>query len=107
MMGIIMVPFTLVFGGINPGVFNIGVEGVWCIVYLGIFCNVIPFTLWTFGLRYLPTTTSTIILLVEVLVAAVLAMILLQEFLTIMGMLGGSLIVVAIIVIGIDSKNRK
>lgn len=104
---VVMVPFTLIFGGINPGVFNIGVEGVWYIVYLGIFCNVIPFTLWTFGLRHLPTTTSTIILLTEVVVAAVLAMILLHEFLTIVGIFGGILIVLAIFLISFDSRNRK
>lgn len=104
---VIMLPFTFILGGFNPGVLNIGIAGVGFVIYLGIFCNVIPYILWTHGLKRLPATTSTLLLLMEVMVAAVLAMLILQEFLTIVGILGGGLIIIAIIVISYDAKNGR
>ena len=103
---VIMVPFTIIFGGINPGVLNFGFEGVPYIIYLGIFCNVIPFILWTYGLKRLPATSSSVILLIEVVIAAILAMLILQEYLTLISILGGCLIVIAIFIISYESKNN-
>jgi drug/metabolite transporter (DMT)-like permease len=102
-----MLPFTLLLGGFNSSTFDIGFEGWSYIIYLGIFCNVIPFSLWTFGLKYLTATGSTILLLIEVLVATVLAMILLNEFLTVIGLLGGAFIVVGIILINLNLKTKE
>jgi drug/metabolite transporter (DMT)-like permease len=103
---IIMFPFTIILGGISPGVLNIGLSGLGFVIYLGIFCNVIPYTLWTFGLKHLPTTSSSILLLTEVVVAAILAMIILGEFLTLIGLLGGVAIGAAIILISLDYKGE-
>ncbi len=102
-----MVPFTLTFGGVYPQIQNNGLQGVGYVLYLGIFCNVIPFILWTYGLKRLSPTVSTLMLLFEVFIAAILAMIILQEFLTYIGIFGGLIIVSAIILISIDSKNNK
>ena len=101
---VVMLPFVLIFGGINSSVVNIGLEGVMYIIYLGIFCNVVPYLLWTYGLKRIPATMSSMILVLEVVVAAVLAMIILREFLTIIGIVGGCLIVLAIMLISFDSK---
>jgi drug/metabolite transporter (DMT)-like permease len=104
---IIMVPFTIVLGGLRPEVLNIGLKGVGFIVYMGICCNVIPFILWTYGLRRLMPTVSTLMLLFEIFIAAVLAMLILNEFLTIIGIIGGFVIIAAIIIISLDSRNNK
>ncbi len=102
---VILIPFTILFGGLDPGVLNIGYSGLWFVIYIGIFCNVVPYLLWTFGLRYLHATASTLLLLTEVLVAAILAMLILDEFLTLFGIFGGILIVIAIIIINYKPKN--
>ena len=104
---ILMIPITLIFGGISLDVLSIGFEGAQFVIYLGIFCNVIPFLLWTYGLRRLPATASTLLLLAEVFVAAILAMLILGEFLTLIGLVGGGFIVLAIIIISFDSKNNR
>jgi drug/metabolite transporter (DMT)-like permease len=102
-----LVPVTLTFGGINSSIFNIGYYGFGYIIYLGLICNVFTFILWSFGLKYLSATASTILLLIEVLTAAVLAMLLLDEFLTTVGIFGGICIVVAAILINLNLKSWK
>ena len=104
---IILIPFTIILGGLNPSVLNIGFEGAGYVIYLGIFCNVIPYILWTSGLKRLPATESSIFLLTEVMVATILAILILHEFLTVIGVFGGGLIVIAIILIGYDAKKNK
>ena len=96
---VILIPFTVALGGLGPGVLDIGYEGTWIILYISIFCNILPFIIWMYALRYLSATASTLLLLTEVLVAAILAMIVLGEMLTAFGILGGALIVAAILTI--------
>jgi len=84
---IVMIPFTLILGGI--------------------FCNVIPFLLWTFGLKYLMPTVSTLMLLFEVFIASILAFLILHEGLGIIGVIGGFVIIIAIVIMGIESKKLK
>ena len=102
-----LVPISITLGGFDSSIFSFGLDGFGYIFYLGIFCNVIPFMLWTFGLKYLSATSSTILLLLEVLVATVLAMIILNEFLTMIGLLGGAFIILAIILINVRLKVNK
>jgi len=104
---IVMIPFTLILGGISSRVLNIGLEGAGAVVYLGIFCNVIPFLLWTFGLKYLMPTVSTLMLLFEVFIASILAFLILHEGLGIIGVIGGFVIIIAIVIMGIESKKLK
>jgi drug/metabolite transporter (DMT)-like permease len=104
---IIMVPFTIALGGVQLKVLDIGFKGVGFVLYLGIMCNVIPFILWTYGLKRLMPTVSTLMLLFEVFIAALLAMLILNEFLTIIGIMGGAIIIIAIIIISYDSKKNK
>lgn len=104
---IFMVPFTIVFGGLSLNVINIGFDGLWYVVYLSIFCNVIPFILWTIGLKRLMPTVSTLMLLFEVFIAALLAMLILNEYLTVFGIIGGCIIIFAIIIISYELKNKK
>jgi drug/metabolite transporter (DMT)-like permease len=101
---VIMIPFTIIFGGLDPGKISIGYSGLGFILYIGIFCNVIPYILWTSGLRKLQPTVSSLMLLFEVFIAAILAMLFLNEFLTLIGLMGGLFIVFAIIIISLDAK---
>ncbi len=101
---VVLLPFSILLGGLGNGLFQVSLNNMGYIVYLGIFCNVIPFMLWTHGLRYLTATGSTILLLVEVLVAAVLAIIILGEFLTIIGIVGSGFIFTAIILINLKTN---
>ena len=103
---VIMVPFTLVLGGVCPQKHTTNFESVGYIIYLGIFCNVIPFILWTYGLKRLMPTVSTLMLLFEVFIASILAILILGESLTYIGILGGFIIIAAIIMIGYDSKKK-
>ena len=100
-----MIPFTIFFGGLEIGKINIGFSGLGFILYIGIFCNVIPFVLWTSGLKRLQPTVSSLFMLFEVFIAAILAMLFLYESLTFVGLLGGLIIVFAIIIISMDTKN--
>jgi drug/metabolite transporter (DMT)-like permease len=104
---VVMIPFTLIFGGITPdrGILNFNSIGY--VLYLGLVCNVLTFVLWTYGLKYLSTIASSILLITEVLVAAILGMIILHDFLTVIGIVGGLIILIAIIIINYDSKNSK
>ena len=52
-------------------------------------------------------TASTILLLIEVLTAAVLAVFLLNEYLTVVGIFGGAFILLAVILINIKLIVRK
>jgi drug/metabolite transporter (DMT)-like permease len=103
---VVLLPFSIFLGGIGSGLFQVSFNNMGYIVYLGIFCNVIPFMLWTYGLKYLTATGSTILLLFEVLIAAILAMIILGEFLTIIGIIGGGFIFSAIILINLKTKRN-
>ncbi|MBD3348226.1 MAG: EamA family transporter [Candidatus Eisenbacteria bacterium] len=85
-------PAALLFA---PHAFPAGDASWWAILYTAVFCTVIPFMLWTSGLRYISATVSSVILLVEILYAVALAAVLLGERLTTGGIVGGGLIAVA------------
>jgi drug/metabolite transporter (DMT)-like permease len=67
------------------------------IAYTAIFCWVIPYYLWSEGLKYISAVNSTIILLAEVLVALAISSIFLNEMLTLISGIGAFLIISAII----------
>ncbi|MBN2566001.1 MAG: DMT family transporter [Candidatus Eisenbacteria bacterium] len=82
-------PIALVFGrGCLPGL----TPDWWTIAYTGAFCTVLPFFLWTSGLRFITATTSSVIMLVEVVFALALAAWLLGERLS-PGAIAGSLLI--------------
>jgi len=67
------------------------------VLYLGIFSVVIAFYLWHLGLKSLPAWVSSLVLLCEVMFAAVIAMLWLGERLGVAEAAGGLLIVVGIL----------
>jgi drug/metabolite transporter (DMT)-like permease len=72
--------------------------GAWiAIAYTAIFCWVIPYYLWSEGLKSISPVNSTIILLTEVLVALAVSSILLNDVLTLISGIGAFFIIAAVV----------
>jgi drug/metabolite transporter (DMT)-like permease len=85
----------LLFSTSSP--FQLPIDAWFAITYTAIFCWVIPYYLWSEGLKYISAVNSTIILLAEVLVALAISSIFLNETLTLISDIGAFLIIAAII----------
>ncbi len=68
----------------------------WTIPYTAVLCTVIPFFLWTWGLRQITATMSSVIMMSEIVFALVLAMMILGERLSIWGLAGSACILAAV-----------
>jgi drug/metabolite transporter (DMT)-like permease len=77
------------------------------IIYTAIVCWLLPYYLWIEGLKDLAASTSTILLLSEIVIAALLSIIVLEEPITIFSSIGSFLIVVAIVLVSLQSKAAK
>jgi drug/metabolite transporter (DMT)-like permease len=86
-------PIALVFG---RGAFPSLSPEWWTIPYTAVLCTVIPFFLWTWGLRQITATMSSVIMMSEIVFALVLAMIILGERLSLGGLMGSALILAAV-----------
>ncbi len=69
------------------------------ITYTAIFCWIIPYLLWSKGLKNISPVTSSVILLNEIIVAVAISTIILKESLTVVSGIGATLIIIAIIVV--------
>jgi len=98
-----ILPFTVLAG---PGFFNLTSWGWLAIVYTAIVCWVIPYYLWLEGLKHLSASTSTILLLSEIVVAVLLSIVILKEPITFFSTLGAFLILIAISIVSIQDKKR-
>lgn len=87
-------PLALVFGW---GHFPAPTPQWWSVPYTSVFCTIIPFFLWTWGLRFISATTSSVIMLSEVVFALALAYAILGERLAAPGLLGSAMIVLAVL----------
>lgn len=83
---------------------GISLEGWAGILYLGVVCTVLALFVYLAGLRRVGATTSSILLTAEVLFAIVLSVLFLSEQITAPLLLGGLLVLLAIILV---SWNRK
>ena len=88
-----LAPFLL-FSTSTP--FQLPIEAWLAIVYTAVFCWVIPYYLWSEGLKYISAVNSTVILLAEVLVALAISSIWLHDPLTLIQGVGAVLIIAAI-----------
>jgi drug/metabolite transporter (DMT)-like permease len=75
--------------------------------YLSIFATIIPFGLYFSGLRYLTSSSASIIAMLEPVVASISAYFLLSEKMTFVQILGGMLIIIAVIIINIYYMRRE
>jgi drug/metabolite transporter (DMT)-like permease len=72
-------------------------ESAWLAVfYTAIVCWVVPYYLWLEGLKHLSASTSTVLLLSEIVIAVLLSILVLKEPITIFSTIGAFLIVIAI-----------
>jgi len=69
------------------------------IFYTAIFCWVIPYYLWLKGLRHISATTSSVVLLTEIIVAVAIATLALGEVLTVISGVGALFIIIAILIV--------
>ncbi len=96
-----ILPFLVLSG---PGFFALS-EWAWAaIVYQAIVCWVLPYYLWLEGLKHLSASTSTVLLLSEVVIAVVAAVVLLQEPITLFSSIGALFIVAAIVLVSVKDK---
>lgn len=85
---------------------SVGVGGVGLALYSGIFCTTVAFMLYNVGLRSLGATTTSIILLVEMVFGLFFSFLLLGERPDLITIVGGSLILLAIVVISFKGIER-
>ena len=78
------------------------------IFWTAIVCWVIPYYLWLEGLKHLSASTSTVLLLSEIVMAVILSIVILKEPVTVFSSIGAILIVVAIALVSVqDKKGQK
>lgn len=77
----------------------------WLVIfYTAIVCWVLPYYLWVEGLKHLSASTSTILLLSEIVIAVILSILVLKEPVTLLSTIGAFLIVIAIALVSVNSK---
>jgi len=100
---VIALPVALVFG--RGGFPRPSVE-LWTVPYTAVFCSIAPFYLWTWGLKRITATTSSIVLLTEVVFALTLAAVLLGERLS-PAALAGSVLILAGVALASRDKGEE
>jgi len=79
---------------------------LWPVAYTAVLCTVIPFALWTWGMKFISATASSVILLVEVVFAMALAALILGERQPAGALWGGALIGIAVLLASLGSKEE-
>ncbi len=91
-----MVPFVFSSAGQIPA---LPAQAWLAIIYTAVVCWIIPYYLWIEGLKHITASTSTILLLTEILVATAISFLLLNEILTMVMISGALLIIIAIVLV--------
>jgi drug/metabolite transporter (DMT)-like permease len=73
------------------------------IVYLAVFCSILPFIIWTAAIRHIGALTSAIVLLAELVFGVVIACLFLGETLSAGAVTGCVMISAAILIVGVRS----
>jgi len=98
------IPFVL----LSPNnILFIPIEGWIAIFYTAVFCWVIPYYLWLEGLKHISASTSTILLLTEILVATTISVIFLEEIITLATGIGALFIIAALIIVSKQSNQKR
>jgi drug/metabolite transporter (DMT)-like permease len=98
---IAIAPFSLLAG---PNFFALDGWAWAAIVWTAIVCWVLPYYLWLEGLKHLSASTSTVLLLSEIVVAVIASIVILKEPITIFSTIGAFLIVIAIALVSVRDK---
>jgi drug/metabolite transporter, DME family len=99
---IAIAPFSLLAG---PNFFALDGWAWAAIVWTAIVCWVLPYYLWLEGLKHLSASTSTVLLLSEIVVAVIASIVILKEPITIFSTIGAFLIVIAIALVSVRDKS--
>jgi drug/metabolite transporter (DMT)-like permease len=94
-------PFSILAG---PGFFSLDGWAWAAIIYTAIVCWVLPYYLWLEGLKHLSASTSTVLLLSEIVIAIAASIVVLKEPITIFSTIGAFLIIIAIALVSIRDK---
>ncbi|MFF4988591.1 DMT family transporter [Streptosporangium saharense] len=99
-----LLPFALALGLLPERGAPVTVTAL--LVYLGLFPSALAYGLFFTGLRAVPATTASIITLVEPLAAAVIAVWLLGERLTVLTLLGGAVLLATVVALATSGRDR-
>jgi drug/metabolite transporter (DMT)-like permease len=94
-------PFAVLSG---PRFFALSGSAWLAIFWTAIVCWVIPYYLWLEGLKHLSASTSTVLLLSEIVMAVILSIVVLKEPITVFSSIGAFFIVIAIALVSLKSK---
>lgn len=94
-----LVPLTPIAIFFSTDFVHLPINAWIAVFYTAIFCWVIPYYLWLKGLRHISAMVSSIVLLTEIIVAALISTFLLGETLTIISALGATFIIIAIMIV--------
>jgi drug/metabolite transporter (DMT)-like permease len=94
-------PFAVLSG---PGFFALSPSAWLSIFWTAIVCWVIPYYLWLEGLKRLSASTSTVLLLSEIVIAVILSIVVLKEPITVFSSIGAFFIVIAIALVSVQGK---
>lgn len=99
---LILIPLTLIS---QP---SLEIDGTgWAMaIYTGIICTTLAFLLYTYGLRAMGATSSSVILLIEIVFGMLFAIIFLNEMPTRATVLGGLFILLAVVIISYKKKKK-
>ncbi len=102
-------PFGFLSG---PGFFALSGWAWAAIIWTAIVCWIIPYYLWLEGLKHLSASTSTVLLLSEIVIAVIGSITILQEPITVFSSIGALFIVIAILFVSLNEnpfirKNNK
>lgn len=93
---VFLTPAALLLGRLNPLNLALGLDGWAASLYMGVVCTVIPMVLYLRGLRWISSSESGMLLLLEVLSGLALAVSLLGQVPTVIELVAGTAIVAAL-----------
>jgi drug/metabolite transporter (DMT)-like permease len=100
---LVLVPFTILY---RPDL-TVDPMGLGMAAYTGVICTTLAFILYSIGLRGLGATTTSVILLIEIVFGMLFAILLLSEMPTAATWVGGAFILMAVILISFKKKEEK
>jgi drug/metabolite transporter (DMT)-like permease len=81
---------------------NLPIEAWAAIGYTALFCWIVPYYLWLKGLKYISSAASTVVLLIEIVVAVVISNFALGEGFTLTSSAGALLILLAVLLVSLE-----
>jgi len=93
---VFLAPAAVVFGRLNPLNLTLGLNGWSALLYMGLVCTVIPMVLYFRGLRWISSSESGTLQLLEVLSGLVLAVSLLRQVPNVFELIAATAIVAAL-----------